>query len=143
MKIKKRFCDKGTALDIDGIPIVHSYKYLGLQIKESLKCDLRLQSLKEKLRSFQFFMAKLRPSLVSLKTRLQLWKTFFCCHVLYGLECIFLDAPTLRQLKVIYSVSLKKALHLPLSCGVDELLLATNTLTLDSLLTQRLATITK
>lgn len=68
-----------------------------------------------------------------MKTRLQLWKTFFRSHIFYGIECLMADKGSFAQMERIYSVSLKKALYVPKSCSVNKLLLHTNTWTLENL----------
>ena len=55
------------------------------------------------MEAFKYFACQLRPKLVSAKTRLELWQTFFKSHIMYGLEAFFVDEATLNQIKRIYS----------------------------------------
>lgn len=85
-------------------------------------------------------MFHLKPSLVSINTRLQLWKTFFRSHILYGLETFLIDRPSMNKVSTIYSVSLKTALKLPMSCSTNLVLLHTNTWTLENLFAYKFLT---
>ena len=40
------------------------------------KVDVHINKLKERLTHFKAMMTRLRPTIISLKTRLELWKTF-------------------------------------------------------------------
>ena len=85
--------------------------------------------MKEKMKAFKYFARQL----VSAKMRLELWQTFFKIHIMYGLESFFVDEPTLNQIKgiyfyihngvytkMIYSMSIKRALHLLNNMMVDK-----------------------
>jgi hypothetical protein len=60
--------------NIDQIPVVDSYKYLGLEIDHKLNGDLHILKLKKRI---QFLTLKLAPLLakISLDYKINLWKT--------------------------------------------------------------------
>lgn len=122
MRIKRRAHSSQNMTEIEAIPFVSQYKYLGITVTESLKLKERQEALRNKLKGFKYFISQMRPSMVSVKTRLELWKTFFRSHIFYGLECFLIDDTTFNQLNQIYSVSLKRALHVPMNCSVNEVL---------------------
>ena len=111
--VKKRMHRNPQAKFIDEVPIVHSYKYLGINISESLRINLHALKIRDRLKGFSYFMRQLRPNLISLKTRMELWKTFFRCHLQYAAESCFADESTFEELRRLYTISLKRALHLP------------------------------
>ena len=101
MKIKKRTDRRKQNEFISEVPVVHEYKYLGITISESLKLGLHMKKLQGRLKNFKTMMARLRPTLMSLKTRIELWKTFYRCHVQQAIESCFVNATSFKKLKTM------------------------------------------
>ena len=81
MRVKKKSRKYKRITKISGIPLVSEYKYLGVTFSDSLRPLPQEEKLKAKLAGFKHLANKLRPEQVDVRTRLQLWKTYFLSHL--------------------------------------------------------------
>lgn len=138
MVIKGRLSRSKEQKYIEDIPIVHHYKYLGITMSESLRIELHVDKLHTRMNGFRYFMSQLKPKEVSTKTRLELWKTFFRCHIQYAADSALADDTSMDKLKRMYMMSLKQAMHLPVSTSTVKLLYFTGTWSHESLFLYKL-----
>ena len=74
------------------IPEVTAYKYLGVQINQSLKIDFHNKFIRQKIASIKRNTQTLKSSLINLKSRMTLYKTViipqltYACNAIYGEE---------------------------------------------------------
>jgi len=74
-----------------------------------------------KLKKFKSRISMMMPSIICLKTRLELWQAYARCYFDYFMPAIALCDQT-KKFQSLYTTSLKKALHLPLHLPNQRLL---------------------
>ena len=65
------------------IPEVESYKYLGVQINQFIRTDTHHKYIKQKVEGLKRRINLLKPSLISMKSRLTLCKTIITPQLSY------------------------------------------------------------
>jgi len=103
------------------IPIVQTYKYLGIVLSNSLKLQVRLETLKKKRNLFKLLIWKLKPEVVPLKVRITLWVVFMKSVITYGIEAVLVHPAILDDIRRVYQTSLKIALNLPMSTPMADI----------------------
>ena len=69
---------------IMGIPIVSSYKYLGVHIQSNLTCKLQNTNLTNFKKAFLSKLGAKSGYMITGKSRLIIWKSFFLTRAFYG-----------------------------------------------------------
>ena len=98
--------------EINGVPFVKEYKYLGVPLDQSLTLKHLWVYLKKKLKGFSFKIHTLMHSVIGTKAKLDLWKTYQRCYFDYFTPSIVVCNQS-QKFFSSYTSSLKKALDLP------------------------------
>jgi len=106
--------------ELEGIPFVQTYKYLGVPLDSSLTLKYLEPYLEEKLKKFSQRIRLVLRSIVGTKTKLALWQNYARCHFDYFSPTIALCGQT-GKFASLFTKSLKKALDLPLHIPNDPL----------------------
>ena len=109
-------CRKSSPIrrkEIDGVPFVEEYKYLGIPLDQSLTLKHLRTHMKKKMKGFSFRIHTLLHSVIGAKAKLDLWKTYQRCYFDYFTPSIAVCGQ-MSKFTAGYTSSLKKALDLPL-----------------------------
>ncbi len=107
--------------ELEGIPFVQTYKYLGVPLDSSLTLKYLASYLEGKLKKFSQRIGLVLHSVVGTKTRLNLWQNYARCYFDYFSPTVAL-CDQFSKFERLFSKSLKKALGLPLHLSNDLLL---------------------
>jgi len=107
--------------ELEGIPFVQTYKYLGVPLDSSLTLKYLEPYLQEKLKKFTLRIKLVLRSIVGTKTKLNLWQNYARCYFDYFSPTIALCGQT-SKFASLFTKSLKKALDLPLHIPNDPLI---------------------
>jgi len=99
--------------DLEGIPFVRQYKYLGIPLDSALTLKHLVPLIKSKVRKFTARIGLILRDVVGTKTKLDLWQTYARCHFDYFAPAIALCSQ-LDKFQRMFTKSLKKALDLPI-----------------------------
>src|SRR5690606_19099907 len=99
--------------ELEGVPIVRQYKYLGVLLGPTFTLKYLEPSIEAKLKKFKRRAWMMMPSIICLKTRLELWQAYVRCYFDYFMSALALCGQS-KKFQSLYTTSLKKALHLPL-----------------------------
>ena len=78
MPIRKKEA-RTTKKTIDGVPVVSTYKYLGVPLDSALTLKHLVAHLTEKIKKFSQRINLVSHSIVGTRTRLNLWQTYARC----------------------------------------------------------------
>jgi len=120
--ITKRETKSGMK-DIDGVPIVKEYKYLGVPLDQSFTLKYLVQLIKGRLKSFLTRIHLLPRSVIGTETKLNLWSCYARCHFEYFAPAMML-CDQINKFSSMYTKSLKKTLDLPISTPNEPILRA-------------------
>jgi hypothetical protein len=109
--------------ELEGIPLLHEYKYLGLPLDQSFTLKFLVEMVKKKTKAFMSRVGFIPHSIVGLTAKLNLWQNYARCHFEYYAPAIVLSGQ-LGKFESRYTKSLKKALNLPLQTPNGPLLKA-------------------
>jgi len=121
-----RISKKNTKLhfeDIDEIPVVQNYRYLGIPVDQAFKLDLLVTLIKNKIKAFNGRINLIPHTSVGLRAKLNLWQSYARCHFEYFAATAALCGQ-LKKFESLYSLSLKRALDLPMQTQNERLLKA-------------------
>jgi len=121
-QIKKRKSRNTHSEEISEIPILTNYKYLGIQVSNTLRLDEHIKELTKRANAFSNSIKKLKARNISLKTRMEIWKTFCKTSLMYGSEIFLFNEKELSKLDKIYLSTLKITCGLPKSTQTSSLL---------------------
>ena len=107
--------------ELEGIPFVQTYKYLGIPLDSALTLKYLEPYLKEKLKKFTQRIRLMLRSIVGTKTKLNLWQNYARCHFDYFSPAIVLCGQT-GKFASLFTRSLKRTLDLPLHISNDPLI---------------------
>lgn len=110
--------------ELEGIPFVLTYKYLGVPLDSSLTLKYLACYLESKLKKFSQRIGLVLHSVVGTKTRLNLWQNYARCYFDYFTPTIAL-CDQFSKFGSLFTKSLKKALDLPLHLPNEALLKVT------------------
>jgi len=122
LRITKRETPIGIK-ELEGIPILHEYKYLGLPLDQSFTLKFLVEIVKRKTKAFMSRVGIIPHSIVGLTVKLNLWQCYARCHFEYYAPAIALSGH-LNKFERRYTKSLKRALDLPLQTPNEPLLKA-------------------
>jgi len=109
--------------DLEGVPFLHEYKYLGVPLDQSFTLKHLVRLIKEKLKPFITRINLLPHSIVGWGTKLNLWSCYARCHFDYFAGAIALCGQA-NKFERMYTKSLKRALNFPLQMPNTPLLQA-------------------
>jgi len=121
-----RITKKETSIgirELEGIPLLHEYKYLGLPLDQSFTLKYLVEMVKRKTKAFMSRVGIIPHSVVGLSVKLNLWQCYARCHFEYYAPAIALCGQ-LNKFEKKYTKSLKRALDLPLQTPNEPLLKA-------------------
>jgi len=98
---------------LDGVPIVSTYKYLGVPLDSALTLNPLVAHLTEKIKKFSRRIDLVSHSIVGTKTRFNLWQTYARCLFDYFSSAMALSGQ-LNKFERLFTKSLKKTLGLPM-----------------------------
>ena len=125
LPIRKK--DKASPLkELEGIPFVREYKYLGVPLDPALTLKHLHTLLKTKIKTFSQRVRLVLRHVVGTDTKFKLWQTYARCHFDYFSPAIAICGK-IHKFEPLYSQSLKKALDLPLHLPTEPLIKAVNT----------------
>jgi len=107
--------------ELEGVPFVREYKYLGIPLDPALTLKNLVPYLKNKLKKFNSRIGMVLHSVVCTKTKYELWQTYARCHFDYFMPAIALCGQV-EKFRRCYSKSLKRALGLPLQIPNEKLI---------------------
>ncbi len=107
--------------ELQGIPFVQTYKYLGVPLDSALTLKYLALYLEEKLKKFTRRIGLMLHSVVGTRTRYNLWQNYARCHFDYFSPAIAL-CDQFSKFERLFTKSLKRALDLPLHLPNDPLL---------------------
>ena len=110
--------------DLEGVPFLHEYKYLGVPLDQSFTLKHLVRLVKSKVKPFVARIGILPHSVVGWVTKLNLWSCYARCHFDYFAGAIALCGQ-LGKFERMYTKSLKRALSLPLQLPNAPLLQCT------------------
>jgi Reverse transcriptase (RNA-dependent DNA polymerase) len=113
---------KHTAL-LHGVPVVSSYKYLGVPLDPALTLKNAVPVLRKRMQTFKRYVGSLKAGIIGTKLRLEAWKVYFKSIFDY-FSPVFMLCDRVHEIATIYTTTLKKACSLPMSCNNDRLLAA-------------------
>jgi hypothetical protein len=122
LRITKRETPVGIK-EIEGIPILHEYKYLGLPLDQSFTLKFLVELVKRRTKAFVGRVGIIPHSIVGLSVKLNLWQCYARCHFEYYAPAVVLCGQ-LNKFEGRYTKSLKRALDLPLQTPNEPLLKA-------------------
>jgi len=111
---------------LDGVPIVSTYKYLGVPLDSALTLNPLVAHLTEKIKKFSRRIDLVSHSIVGTKTRFNLWQTYARCLFDYFSSAMALSGQ-LNKFERLFTKSLKKTLGLPMQLPNLPLLKAVGT----------------
>jgi hypothetical protein len=109
--------------ELEGIPLLHEYKYLGLPLDQSFTLKFLVEMVKRRTKAFMTRVGIIPHSIVGLSAKLNLWQCYARCHFEYYAPAIVLSGQ-LGKFERRYTKSLKRALDLPLQTPSEPLLKA-------------------
>ena len=107
--------------DIEGIPFVLEYKYLGVPLDSALTLKHLRRLVKEKVKKFNMRVGLVLQHVVGTATKLNLWQAYARCHFDYFSPAITM-CRKLKDFEPAFPKSLKKALDLPQHLSSQRLL---------------------
>jgi len=110
-------------LEIDGIPFVKEYKYLGVPLDQAFTLKHLAQLVERKLKSFTTRIHLLPRSVIGTRAKLNLWSCYARSHFEYFAPTILLCGK-LHKFSSMYTKSLKKSLDLPIPTPNEPVLKA-------------------
>jgi len=122
LRITKRETPIGIR-ELEGIPLLHEYKYLGLPLDQSFTLKFLIGMIKGRTKAFVGRVGIIPHSIVGLSVKLNLWQCYARCHFEYYAPAIALSGQ-LNKFERMYTKSLKRALDLPLQTPNEPLLKA-------------------
>jgi hypothetical protein len=122
LRITKRETSIGKK-EIEGVPFVKEYKYLGVPLDQAFTLKHLVQLVKKRLKSFVTRINLLPRSVVGARVKLNLWSCYARCHFEYFAPAMLLCGQ-LRKFSSMYTKSLKKALDLPIPTPNEPVLKA-------------------
>jgi hypothetical protein len=122
LRITKRETPIGIK-ELEGIPLLHEYKYLGLPLDQSFTLKFLVEAVRKKTKAFVGRVGIIPHSIVGLTVKLNLWQCYARCHFEYYAPAIALSEQ-LNKFEGKYTKSLKRALDLPLQTPNEPLLRA-------------------
>jgi len=122
LRITKRETPIGIR-ELEGIPLLHEYKYLGLPLDQSFTLKFLVEMVKKRTKAFVNRVGIIPHSIVGLSAKLNLWQCYARCHFEYYAPAIALCGQ-LVKFERKYTKSLKMALDLPLQTPNEPLLKA-------------------
>ena len=122
LRITKRETPIGIR-ELEGIPLLHEYKYLGLPLDQSFTLKFLVEMVKRRTKAFMSRVGIIPHSIVGLSAKLNLWQCYARCHFEYYAPAIVLSGQ-LGKFERRYTKSLKRALDLPLQTPNEPLLKA-------------------
>jgi len=109
--------------DLEGVPFIHEYKYLGVPLDQSVTLKHLVPLIKKKIKAFTTRINLIPHSVVGLKAKLNLWQNYSKCQFEYFAPTIVLCGQ-LNKFERMYTKSLKKSLDLPMQTPNGPLLKA-------------------
>jgi exonuclease III len=122
LRITKRETSIGIR-ELEGIPLLHEYKYLGLPLDQSFTLKFLIEMIRRRTKAFVSRVGIIPHSIVGLSVKLNLWQCYARCHFEYYAPAIILCGQ-LNKFERMYTKSLKRALDLPLQTSNEPLLKA-------------------
>ncbi len=110
-----------TKKDIEGVPLVLNYKYLGVPLDSALILKHLFTFMKEKVKKFNQRVGLVLSSVVGTAAKLNLWQAYARCYFNYFSPAIAI-CNRLDTFEPLFTGSLKKALDLPLRLPNEHLL---------------------
>ena len=117
--MKKRPSASSSMPAFHGIPFTKTYKYLGVHISNSGDLIEHIERLLDRIKHQALFWLRLQRNHISMKTRIELWQTFFRSFILYGMEIAPLHKTSWDRLERVYFATLRQAakVHSRTSCA--------------------------
>jgi hypothetical protein len=109
--------------DLEGVPMVSEYKYLGVPLDSALTLKHLVTLVKGKVKKFSQRIGLVLSSVIGTTTKLNLWQTYARCHFDYFSPAMAI-CNRLHRFESLFTGSLKKALDLPLRLPNERLLKA-------------------
>ncbi len=122
LRVTKRETPIGIR-ELEGIPLLHEYKYLGLPLDQSFTLKFLVEMVKRRTKAFVSRIGIIPHSIIGLSAKLNLWQCYARCHFEYYAPAIVLSGQ-LGKFERRYTKSLKRALDLPLQTPNEPLLKA-------------------
>ena len=116
---------KSDRKEIEGIPLVLTYKYLGVPIDSALTLKCLFVHISDKIRRFSRRICLILHKVVGTVAKLNLWQTYARCHLDYFSPAIAMCGK-IQKFESLLTGSLKKALDLPQRLPNASLLKAVN-----------------
>ena len=110
--------------EIEGIPVVLDYKYLGIPLDSALTLKHSFALVKSRVKKFNQRIGLVLQNIVGTATKLSLWQTYARCHFEYFSPAMAL-CNQLHKFDPVFTGSLKKALGLPTHLPNEGILRAT------------------
>jgi len=107
--------------EFESIPIVSSYKYLGIPVDSALTLEDLKTQVKEKIKRFNRRIGLIFHNVIGTATKLSLWQSYARCYFEYASPAIAICSQC-KKFDSAYTSSLKKALDLPLQLPNSHLL---------------------
>jgi hypothetical protein len=111
LRITKRETSIGKK-EIEGVPFVKEYKYLGVPLDQAFTLKHLVQLVKRRLKSFNSRINLLPRSVIGTRVKLNLWSCYARCHFEYFAPAMLLCGQ-LKKFSSMYTKSLKRTLDLP------------------------------
>lgn len=118
--------------ELEGIPFVRVYKYLGVPLDPALTLKHLVILMKAKISKFSRRIGLMLHSITGTKAKLEIWQTYARCHFDYFAPAIFICDQT-KKFSQFYTKSLKTALDLPLCMPNDRIMMAAGVPTLEQI----------
>jgi hypothetical protein len=120
LRITKRETSIGKK-EIEGVPFVKEYKYLGVPLDQGFTLKHLVQLVKRRLKSFNARINLLPRSVVGTRVKLNLWSCYARCHFEYFAPAMLLCGQ-LKKFSSMYTKSLKRTLDLPTPTANEPIL---------------------
>jgi len=134
---------RNSFTSLQNIPLVNSYKYLGIILTDNLHTNLHLNNLQRRVNLFKKSEAYLKRTHITLKLRLEIWQTFIRNNILFGSEIIYLQNKDFQRLSQIYNHTLKYTCGLPNTTSSFKTLLFSQQWPLDFIVVRKFLTTIK
>lgn len=97
---------------IEGIPIVESYKYLGVVINNKMTLKDHIDRMKIQIRDTTNKLTQLSAPNMSISEKIELWNVYLVSKILYGACAFTHDRIGMNELKKLYYMTLKRVLRI-------------------------------
>lgn len=121
LPIRKRQMSLNIGKEVEGIPVVSEYKYLGVPLDSGLTLKHLLKLVKTKVKKFNQRIGLVLHQIVGTAAKLNLWQAYARCHFEYFSPAMAICGQ-LHKFASLFTGSLKKALSLPQHLPNDRLI---------------------